>query len=124
MDKLKMKKRRVETEELNKEKKCKTESVDKHMNSDKQIKSDKGDNSKDADCAISKNGAKSLSWRELRAENLVCDYCMLFNKSQADNIFEECEKLLTYNDGKLAQIKLFGKWINIPRKQVDLLKYL
>ncbi|XP_060559939.1 DNA oxidative demethylase ALKBH2-like [Ruditapes philippinarum] len=114
MDELETKKRRVETEELNKEKKCKTE-----RSSDKQKISDKGENSKtDVDCAISKNGAKSLSWRELRAENLVCDYCMLFNKSQADDIFEECEKLLTYNDGKLAQIKLYGKWINIPRKQV------
>ncbi|KAL4223357.1 Alpha-ketoglutarate-dependent dioxygenase alkB 2 [Mactra antiquata] len=78
----------------------------------------KDENGDKEDCAISNFVVKSPAWRHLKGQNLNCDYCVFFSKSCADEIFKECEKLLTYNEGQLAKVNLFGKWHDIPRKQV------
>ncbi|XP_077995909.1 DNA oxidative demethylase ALKBH2-like [Glandiceps talaboti] len=62
--------------------------------------------------------AAGLSWKQYEAENLDCDYVQLFSKREADDLYKECEEQLVYNTGKLAQVNIFGKWHNIPRKQV------
>ncbi|CAI9741355.1 DNA oxidative demethylase ALKBH2-like [Octopus vulgaris] len=59
-----------------------------------------------------------LIWRKITAEKLDCDYLLLYNKSEADKLLRECEETLTYNSGRLAQVQVFGKWHDIPRKQV------
>lgn len=59
-----------------------------------------------------------LPWKKLKAENLDLDYVKLYSKSKADDIFQELERTLEYNTGHLAKVQMFGKWIDIPRKQV------
>uniref|UniRef100_UPI00398F0438 DNA oxidative demethylase ALKBH2 n=1 Tax=Pristiophorus japonicus TaxID=55135 RepID=UPI00398F0438 len=58
------------------------------------------------------------SWRRIRAEGLDCDYTKLFTKSEADEIFVQLEKELEYFSGDLTKVLVFGKWHDIPRKQV------
>ena len=69
----------------------------------------------------------SLSWRKIRGENLNCDYCRLLSKDQADELLQTCEKSITFNTGRMAQVQMFGQWRDIPRKQVyqtgDFFKY-
>ena len=60
----------------------------------------------------------SLSWRKIRGENLNCDYCRLLSKDQADELLQTCEKSITFNTGRMAQVQMFGQWRDIPRKQV------
>ncbi|XP_076435019.1 DNA oxidative demethylase ALKBH2-like [Babylonia areolata] len=71
--------------------------------------------------AVTVNGgisrAGSLAWKEIRAENLDLDYVRLFTKSEADSILQDLEKSVTYNTGQLARVMMFGKWVDIPRKQ-------
>ena len=68
--------------------------------------------------ASAKTDNGPLRWRKLTAENLELDYVRLFTKGDADDILHELEETLVYNTGRLAQVQLFGKWIDIPRKQV------
>ncbi|XP_039267917.2 DNA oxidative demethylase ALKBH2-like [Styela clava] len=42
---------------------------------------------------------------------------VLYSKNEADAIFREIEDTVEYNTGKLAKVQMYGKWINIPRKQ-------
>ncbi|ESO97863.1 hypothetical protein LOTGIDRAFT_103779 [Lottia gigantea] len=65
-----------------------------------------------------KSECNVIDFKKFRLENLSCDYGILYSKREADNLLKECEKILCYNEGKLAKICLFGKWHNIPRKQV------
>ncbi|XP_052832895.1 DNA oxidative demethylase ALKBH2 [Octopus bimaculoides] len=59
-----------------------------------------------------------LIWRKITAEKLDCDYLLLYSKSEADKLLRECEETLNYNSGRLAQVQVFGKWHDIPRKQI------
>ncbi|XP_066466019.1 DNA oxidative demethylase ALKBH2 isoform X2 [Tiliqua scincoides] len=61
-------------------------------------------------------GLKCAPWKQIRAEGLSCDYIILFGRSEADRIFQELEKEVEYSEG--AKLHIFGKWHNIPRKQV------
>ncbi|XP_058137502.1 DNA oxidative demethylase ALKBH2 [Dasypus novemcinctus] len=60
----------------------------------------------------------SPSWRHIRAEGLDCDYTILFRRAEADEIFQELEREVEYFTGALAKVQVFGKWHNVPRKQV------
>lgn len=62
--------------------------------------------------------APTLHWTKIAGENLDCDYVKLYSKKEADDIFLACERSLIYNSGHLAKVQLFGKWVDIPRKQV------
>ncbi|OCU01845.1 DNA oxidative demethylase ALKBH2 [Xenopus laevis] len=57
-------------------------------------------------------------WKKLQAENLDCDYTSLFSKNEADDIFQKLEKDIVYFSGNLSRVMVFGKWHNVPRKQV------
>ncbi len=61
---------------------------------------------------------RSCLFRKVKREGLDCDYGFLFNKQEADDIFAQCEDQLEYNSGRESQVHVFGKWHNIPRKQV------
>lgn len=59
-----------------------------------------------------------VEWRKIEVVNLKCDYGLLYSVVHADTIYHKCEKTFVYNTGVLAKIHIFGKWHNIPRKQV------
>ena len=67
----------------------------------------------------------NLKWKKISGENIDLDYVRLFDKQEADWIFQTCEKEIQYNTG--SQVRVYGKWRNIPRQQVaygdDGLKY-
>ncbi|XP_033113498.1 DNA oxidative demethylase ALKBH2-like isoform X2 [Anneissia japonica] len=56
--------------------------------------------------------------KKISGENLDCDYIQLLDRKSADNLYQKCEKELEYFTGDLAKVRVFGKWFNIPRKQV------
>ncbi|KAI8480630.1 Alpha-ketoglutarate-dependent dioxygenase alkB 2 [Branchiostoma belcheri] len=56
--------------------------------------------------------------RKLRGENFNCDYTVLYRPSVASTLFQACEEEFVYNTGDLAQVQIFGKYRDIPRKQV------
>lgn len=57
--------------------------------------------------------------RVFRAENLHCDYFNHFySEEEANTLLLDCEDSLEYFTGDLAIVKLYGKNIPIPRKQV------
>jgi len=55
--------------------------------------------------------------KQIRQENLIVDYSILYSKIKSNSLFQKLESEVTYNTGNLAQVKLFGKTIDIPRKQ-------
>ena len=64
------------------------------------------------------SGNPKVKWKVIRAENLACDIVTMYNKPKADELLDECERILSYNTGQLTKIRVFGKWHSIPRKQV------
>ncbi|XP_067144289.1 DNA oxidative demethylase ALKBH2-like isoform X2 [Centruroides vittatus] len=60
----------------------------------------------------------SLKWKKIENINLNLSYAILFTKKQADNIFSQLEKDIKYFSNDLLKVKVFGKWHEIPRKQV------
>ncbi|XP_006870565.1 PREDICTED: alpha-ketoglutarate-dependent dioxygenase alkB homolog 2 [Chrysochloris asiatica] len=56
-------------------------------------------------------------WQHIRAEGLDCDYTVLYDRAEADEIFRELEKEVEYFTGALARVQVFGKWHDVPRKQ-------
>ncbi|CAN2390687.1 1-ethyladenine demethylase activity, partial [Pristimantis euphronides] len=61
---------------------------------------------------------QTYSWKRIRAENLSCDYTSLFNKAEANELFQQLEKDIVYFTGDLAKVQVYGKWHSVPRKQV------
>ncbi|XP_039218652.1 DNA oxidative demethylase ALKBH2 [Crotalus tigris] len=57
-------------------------------------------------------------WKEIRAEGLSCDYTVLYGRVQADEAFQQLEKEVEYFEGEFTKLHIFGKWHDIPRKQV------
>ncbi|XP_053375899.1 DNA oxidative demethylase ALKBH2-like [Mercenaria mercenaria] len=117
MDKFVIRKRCLDSEDNTTSKRTKTETECDELTEP----SPKDTHTKTDSCGNCVTGifvVKSPVWKEIRAENLDCDYCVLFDRWQANEIFKECEQLLTYNEGKLAKVNIFGKWHDIPRKQV------
>ncbi|NXI34829.1 ALKB2 demethylase, partial [Galbula dea] len=57
-------------------------------------------------------------WQEIRAEGLCCDYRLLFGRAEADEIFRQLEEEVEYFQGEMTKLQVFGKWHEIPRKQV------
>ncbi|XP_002160424.1 DNA oxidative demethylase ALKBH2 [Hydra vulgaris] len=53
---------------------------------------------------------KNISHKELFVQ-----YGVVFDKKEADQIFQTLEKNIVYD--KSSQVKMFGKFINVPRKQ-------
>ncbi len=66
-----------------------------------------------------KRPKKTCQLRKISREGLDCDYGLLFDKIEADELFKQCEEQMDYFTGKESQVRVFGKWHDIPRKQVD-----
>ncbi|CAL1616029.1 unnamed protein product [Knipowitschia caucasica] len=61
--------------------------------------------------------ANPVPWQKIEAEGFDCDYALLFPKEEADILFRKLEEEVEYATGKEAQVQVFGKVYNIPRKQ-------
>lgn len=61
--------------------------------------------------------ANPVPWQKIESEGLDCDYALLFPKEEADILFRKLEKEVVYATGEEAQVHVFGKAHNIPRKQ-------
>ncbi|XP_073528622.1 DNA oxidative demethylase ALKBH2 [Phyllobates terribilis] len=61
---------------------------------------------------------QTYTWKRIRAENLSCDYTSLFNKTEAKELFQQLEKDIVYFTGEMSKVQVYGKWHNVPRKQV------
>lgn len=59
-----------------------------------------------------------LKWEKIKRENLDLDYVVLLPKSVADSLLESLEEQVEYFTGDLAKVRVFGKWHDLPRKQV------
>uniref|UniRef100_A0A8C2T459 DNA oxidative demethylase ALKBH2 n=1 Tax=Coturnix japonica TaxID=93934 RepID=A0A8C2T459_COTJA len=57
----------------------------------------------------------SVPSQEIRAQGLSLEYRLLFSRAEADAIYQQLEKEVEYFEGKG---RMFGKWHQIPRKQV------
>lgn len=62
---------------------------------------------------------QSSRWQKIVAENLDLDYCQRFlSADQSNSLMEYMEKNVQYLDGRLSQVKVFGKYYPIPRQHV------
>lgn len=61
--------------------------------------------------------ANPVPWQKIESEGLDCDYALLFPKEEADVLFKKLEEEVVYATGEEAQVQVFGKVYNIPRKQ-------
>lgn len=73
---------------------------------------------KDLDLTFSLVRPSNLKWRKIKKNNLDLDYTILFPREVADALVQVLENEIDYFTGALAKIKVFGKWHDIPRKQV------
>ncbi|KAG8334534.1 Alpha-ketoglutarate-dependent dioxygenase alkB 2 [Homalodisca vitripennis] len=63
---------------------------------------------------------RKLIWNKISKEGLDLDFTRNFlSENEADALFDWFEKTVEYFSGELAQVKIFGKWHKIPRKQVS-----
>ncbi|XP_061762529.1 DNA oxidative demethylase ALKBH2-like [Nerophis ophidion] len=58
-----------------------------------------------------------VPWQKIESESLDCDYALLFSKEEADHLLVKLEEEVVYSTGEEAQVQVFGKVYNIPRKQ-------
>lgn len=55
----------------------------------------------------------------IKNEGLHLEYCTSFlEKESADKLFQSLERDLEYFPRDLSRVKVFGKWHDIPRKQL------
>ncbi|XP_065155452.1 DNA oxidative demethylase ALKBH2-like isoform X3 [Atheta coriaria] len=60
----------------------------------------------------------AIKWHTIDGEQLNLSYASLFHKDLADRIFTELETSTEYYDADMCKVRVFGKYHNIPRKQV------
>ena len=73
---------------------------------------------KSNDVDETKKCQKLVTFSKLSAKNLDCDYGLIFTRDEARELFLECEREISYFTGQLSKVFVFGKWHDIPRKQV------
>ncbi|KAM9330810.1 DNA oxidative demethylase ALKBH2 [Gastrophryne carolinensis] len=61
---------------------------------------------------------RGCMWKRIRADNLCCDYTILFSRLEANEIFQQLEREIEYFSENLSKVHVFGKWHRVPRKQV------
>lgn len=65
-----------------------------------------------------------FTFKFISGENLKLKYAKIFSKQVSDYIFQRLEKEVEYFSGDLVKVNVFGKWHNIPRKQVKIINSL
>ena len=64
-------------------------------------------------CEVLKN------FKHYSRRDLSCCFGTLYSRADANLLLAECESSLKYVSGDLSKVKVFGKWHDIPRKQVS-----
>ena len=59
-----------------------------------------------------------LHWDKIKEKDLDLDYAILFPKAVANSLLQALEEQVEYFTGDLARVRVFGRWHNLPRKQV------
>lgn len=78
------------------------------------------DSSKDESESKIPKSLSPLKWKKVKADNLDLDFCSQFYlKEEADELIRRLETDIEYFTGDLAKVFVFGKWHNVPRKQVS-----
>ena len=67
---------------------------------------------------LSQVQSDDLHWDKIKRDNLDLDYTVLFPKAVASSLLQALEEQVEYFTGDLARVRVFGKWHNLPRKQV------
>lgn len=67
---------------------------------------------------LSKEQISDLKWEKIKRKNLDLDYVQLFPKIVANSVLQTLEEQVEYFTGDLARVRVFGKWHDLPRKQV------
>ncbi|KAF8785227.1 DNA oxidative demethylase ALKBH2 like protein [Argiope bruennichi] len=60
----------------------------------------------------------NFNWRIITGENLKLRYAEIFSRSSSKHIMTRLEKEVEYYSGDLLKVRVYGKWHEIPRKQV------
>uniref|UniRef100_A0A671RPE7 DNA oxidative demethylase ALKBH2 n=1 Tax=Sinocyclocheilus anshuiensis TaxID=1608454 RepID=A0A671RPE7_9TELE len=58
-----------------------------------------------------------IPWKKIEAEGLYCDYSLLFDKEEADHLFNQLEEEVEYFTGIEAKLQVYGRSYGVPRKQ-------
>ncbi|ROL51428.1 DNA oxidative demethylase ALKBH2 [Anabarilius grahami] len=69
------------------------------------------------ECEVEEEFSQPIPWQKFEAEGLDCDYSLLFDKEEADRLFNQLEEEVVYFTGDKAKIQVYGKSYSVPRKQ-------
>ncbi|KAK3539138.1 hypothetical protein QTP86_026965, partial [Hemibagrus guttatus] len=58
-----------------------------------------------------------IPWQKIEAQELDCDYGLLFSKEVANRLFMQLEEEVEYFTGDEAKVQVYGKMYSVPRKQ-------
>lgn len=77
---------------------------------------EKWDTDKDVEIDLAEF-ANPVPWHKIEMEGLDCDYALLFSEEEANTLFKKLEEEVVYATGEEAQVQVFGRVYDIPRKQ-------
>ncbi|XP_053337369.1 DNA oxidative demethylase ALKBH2 isoform X2 [Clarias gariepinus] len=60
---------------------------------------------------------RPIPWRKIEAQELDCDYGLLFSSDEANRLFMQLEEEVEYFTDDEAKVQVYGKMYSIPRKQ-------
>ncbi|XP_027001526.2 DNA oxidative demethylase ALKBH2 isoform X1 [Tachysurus fulvidraco] len=58
-----------------------------------------------------------IPWQKIEAQELDCDYGLIFSNEEANRLFMQLEEEVEYFTGSEAKVQVYGKMYSIPRKQ-------
>ncbi len=74
------------------------------------------------ECSPSPKKSVSLPWKIIRNENLNLSYLNHFLAGrESSQFFARLEDEIEYLSGDLAKVRVYGKWHDLPRRQVLIL---
>jgi len=83
------------------------------------IRKRKSNDAMKLDPEFEKKRAKTpLPFKKIQSDNLDCEYGLVYSREEARDLLQRCEEELSYFTGQLSKVFVFGKWHDIPRKQV------
>ncbi|XP_053466192.1 DNA oxidative demethylase ALKBH2 isoform X3 [Ictalurus furcatus] len=58
-----------------------------------------------------------IPWQKIEAQELDCDYGLLFSKEEANRLFMQLEEEVEYFTDEDVKVQVYGKMYSVPRKQ-------
>uniref|UniRef100_A0A673L0X8 AlkB homolog 2, alpha-ketoglutarate-dependent dioxygenase n=1 Tax=Sinocyclocheilus rhinocerous TaxID=307959 RepID=A0A673L0X8_9TELE len=69
------------------------------------------------ECEVEEEFSQPIPWQKIEAEGLDCDCSLLFDKEEADHLFNQLEDEVEYFTCDKAKLQVYGKSYSVPRKQ-------